>query len=197
MLEGRAITIFGDGNDQRDYIYIADFIDGVITLADSNLPGPYNIGTGYGISVNEIHNILSEFIPAATPPKHGPPRAGDIPQIWLDVTSARKRPRLASQNLIPRRHQQNRRMVQAENTLNPENNCLNRHHRYHFRSGINYARMSEQRTDINAATRRNCRTNQHAYANRSITRANTSPNQYPHTSDNHTTNCNSTTRDRS
>ena len=40
MLEGRAITIFGDGNDQRDYIYIADFIDGVLTLADSNLPGP-------------------------------------------------------------------------------------------------------------------------------------------------------------
>ena len=88
MLEGRAITIFGDGNDQRDYIYIADFIDGVLTLADSNLPGPYNIGTGYGISVNEIHNILSEFIPAATPPQHGPPRAGDITKIWLDVTSA-------------------------------------------------------------------------------------------------------------
>ncbi len=89
MLEGRQITIFGDGNDKRDYIYISDFIDGVLTLAESNLPGPYNIGTGYGISVNEIHNILSEFIPAARPPQHGPPRAGDIPKIWLDVTSAK------------------------------------------------------------------------------------------------------------
>ncbi len=88
MLESRQITIFGDGNDQRDYIYIADFIDGVLTLADSNLPGPYNIGTGYGISVNEIHNILSEFLVDAKPPQHGPPRPGDIPKIWLDVTSA-------------------------------------------------------------------------------------------------------------
>lgn len=88
MLQERKITIFGDGNDQRDYIYISDFIDGVLTLADSNLPGPYNIGSGYGVSVNEIYNILSELIPAATPPQHAPPRAGDIPKIWLDVASA-------------------------------------------------------------------------------------------------------------
>ena len=88
MLEGRQITIFGDGNDQRDYIYISDFLDGVLTLADSNLPGPYNIGTGYGISVNEIHAILSELISNAKPAQYGPPRPGDIPKIWLDVTSA-------------------------------------------------------------------------------------------------------------
>ncbi len=89
MLEGRQITIFGDGNDQRDYIYLSDFIDGVLTLADSNLPGPYNIGTGYGVSVNEIHDVLSELIPTAKPAEHGPPRAGDIPKIWLDVTAAK------------------------------------------------------------------------------------------------------------
>ena len=88
MLDGRQITIFGDGNDQRDYIYISDFIDGVLTLADTDLPGPYNIGTGYGISVNEIHAVLAEFIQHTTPPEHGPPRAGDIPKIWLDVAAA-------------------------------------------------------------------------------------------------------------
>ena len=89
MLEGRQITIFGHGNDQRDYIYISDFIDGVLTLADSNLPGPYNIGTGYGVSVNEIHDVLSELISTANPAEYGPPRAGDIPKIWLDVTAAK------------------------------------------------------------------------------------------------------------
>ena len=89
MLEGRQITIFGHGNDQRDYIYISDFIDGVLTLADSSLPGPYNIGTGYGVSVNEIHHVLSKLIPTAKPAEYGPPRAGDIPKIWLDVTAAK------------------------------------------------------------------------------------------------------------
>ena len=88
MLDGRQITIFGDGNDQRDYIYVSDFIEGVLTLADTDFPGPYNIGTGYGISVNEIHSVLTEFIQNDTPPQHGPPRAGDIPKIWLDVTAA-------------------------------------------------------------------------------------------------------------
>ena len=89
MLEGRQITIFGDGNDQRDYIYISDFIDGVLTLADTNLHGPYNIGTGYGISVNEIYSVLSEFIANSKPAQYGPPRPGDIPKIWLDVSAAK------------------------------------------------------------------------------------------------------------
>ena len=88
MLDSRQVTIFGDGNDQRDYIYISDFIDGVLTLAASDLPGPYNIGSGYGISVNEIHGVLTEFIENATPPQHGPPRPGDIPKVWLDVSAA-------------------------------------------------------------------------------------------------------------
>lgn len=88
MLDGRQVTIFGDGNDERDYIYISDFIDGVLTLADTDFPGPYNIGTGYGISVNEIHGVLTEFIQNAMPPERGPPRAGDIPKIWLDVAAA-------------------------------------------------------------------------------------------------------------
>ncbi len=89
MLEGRQITIFGDGNDERDYIYIDDFVEGVLALADSDLTDPYNIGTGYGVSVNEIHDVLSELISTAKPAEHGPPRAGDIPKIWLDVTAAK------------------------------------------------------------------------------------------------------------
>ncbi len=89
MLEGRQITIFGDGNDERDYIYIDDFVEGVLALADSDLTDPYNIGSGYGVSVNEIHDVLSELIPTAKLAEHGPPRAGDIPKIWLDVTAAK------------------------------------------------------------------------------------------------------------
>ena len=90
MLDGRQVTIFGDGNDERDYIYISDFVDGVLALAASDLPGPYNIGSGYGVSVNEIHHVLAEFIGEVSPPQHGPPRPGDIAKIWLDVTSAQR-----------------------------------------------------------------------------------------------------------
>ena len=88
MLEGRQVTIFGDGNDERDYVYISDFVDGVLTLSESGLPGPYNIGTGYGVSVNRIYELLSDFVPTNTPAQYGPPRAGDIGKIYLDVSAA-------------------------------------------------------------------------------------------------------------
>ena len=88
MLDGRQVTIFGDGNDERDYIYVADFIDGVMAVARSGLSGPYNIGTGYGVSVNQIHQQLARLVPTDASAKYGPPRAGDIRKIWLDVNAA-------------------------------------------------------------------------------------------------------------
>ena len=90
MLEGRQVTIFGDGNDERDYIYISDFVDGVLAIAESTLSGPYNIGTGFGISVNQIYKLLSNIISTTAPAQYRPPRAGDISKIWLDVTTAEK-----------------------------------------------------------------------------------------------------------
>ena len=90
MLEGRQVTIFGDGNDERDYIYISDFIDSVLTIADSNLNGPYNIGSGRGRSVNEIHRLLCDIVPTDRPAQYGPPRAGDISKISLDSSAAER-----------------------------------------------------------------------------------------------------------
>ena len=90
MLEGREVTIFGDGEDERDYIYISDFIDGVMAIARSGLAGPYNIGTGFGVSVNEIYAHLAKLVPTDAPAKYGPPRAGDIRKIWLDVDATRR-----------------------------------------------------------------------------------------------------------
>ena len=88
MLEGKQVTIFGDGNDERDYIYISDFIEIALVMARSGLQGPYNIGNGYGISVNEIFRLLAALVPSDTPAIYGPPRAGDIGKIALDVRAA-------------------------------------------------------------------------------------------------------------
>ena len=89
MLEGREVTIFGDGNDERDYVYISDLIGGVFAVSNSGNPGPYNIGTGEGVSVNELHRQIAALVPTDVPAKYGPPRAGDIGKICLDVNAAK------------------------------------------------------------------------------------------------------------
>ena len=58
MLQGRPVTIFGDGEDVRDYIYVSDLVEGVMAVYRSGRPGPYNLGTGTAVSVNELYSLL-------------------------------------------------------------------------------------------------------------------------------------------
>ncbi|GHT69033.1 NAD-dependent dehydratase [Bacteroidia bacterium] len=52
------ITIFGDGNSPKDYIYITDFIHDCVDLAVKNETGIFNIGNGNGTTVNEIVSMI-------------------------------------------------------------------------------------------------------------------------------------------
>ena len=71
MLAGRQVTIFGDGEDVRDYIYVSDLVEGALAVYRSGRRGPYNLGTGTAVSVNQLHASLCELIPA---PWRGGPR---------------------------------------------------------------------------------------------------------------------------
>ena len=89
MLAGKPITIFGDGNDERDYVYVSDVVDAVIAAAAPGGPHRCNIGSGAGTNVNELCTRLSKLTGYALEPQYGPPRPGDIHAISLDATLAR------------------------------------------------------------------------------------------------------------
>ncbi len=89
MLDGKPITIFGDGSNERDYIYYSDFINGVVVVHDAKRPGPYNLGTGIGVSVSSIFNLLADLTDYGNSVRYGPPRPGDIDKISLDATRAK------------------------------------------------------------------------------------------------------------
>ena len=89
MLERRGVTIFGDGSYKRDYLYISDFVDAMLAVAERDGSGPYNISSGYGVSVNELFSLLSGLTGYESDPVHAPIRLGDIPKIWLDAASAK------------------------------------------------------------------------------------------------------------
>lgn len=89
MLAGKPITIFGDGNDERDYVYVSDVVDAVMAAAAPGGPQHCNIGSGAGTNVNELYTRLSKLTGYALEPQYGPPRPGDIHAISLDATLAR------------------------------------------------------------------------------------------------------------
>ncbi len=88
MLENRELTIFGDGNDERDYVYVSDFVAAMATVGEQGGEGPYNIASGEGVSVNSIYRKLQALTGYESAPRYGPPRPGDIRKIRLDATRA-------------------------------------------------------------------------------------------------------------
>jgi UDP-glucose 4-epimerase len=89
MLEGKPMKIFGDGNDERDYIYVTDVVDAVMRVVESSLSGPFNIATGNGTNPNTIFKIIADLADHRDEPVHVDPRAGDIAKIYLDVSKAK------------------------------------------------------------------------------------------------------------
>lgn len=90
MLAGAPIKIFGDGTDERDYVYVADIVDALVRASNSPGTGPYNVGSGVGTSVNEIESTLAELTGYSREPEPFPPRPGDLTRISLDASLAKK-----------------------------------------------------------------------------------------------------------
>jgi UDP-glucose 4-epimerase len=93
---GRAVhgggqpTVYGDGRQTRDYVYVADVVAANLAAAASDLGGSVNVGTQTETSVLDLIQTLGELVPdAALEPQHAAPRLGEIERSALDVTRAR------------------------------------------------------------------------------------------------------------
>ena len=88
MMAGETCTIDGDGEQQKDYVYAGDIARANVAALSVGSGNAINIGTGKGTSVNQIFNALAAATGNSTPARHGPPRPGDVRNIWLDSTLA-------------------------------------------------------------------------------------------------------------
>lgn len=88
LLDGKAPTIFGTGEDTRDYVYVADIVDALVRAASAGGGLFVNIGTGIETSVNQLFKAVAGHAGFDGDPIYGPPRAGDIPRSVLDNTRA-------------------------------------------------------------------------------------------------------------
>ncbi|HXT42876.1 MAG TPA: NAD-dependent epimerase/dehydratase family protein [Pseudonocardiaceae bacterium] len=89
VARGQAPTIFGDGKQTRDYIYVADVVDAF--LAVTRYPGDevvFNIGTGTATSVVDLLDAINAAAGTAVEPTFAPARAGESRHVALDCTKA-------------------------------------------------------------------------------------------------------------
>jgi UDP-glucose 4-epimerase len=88
LLRGEHVTIFGDGEQTRDFVYVDDVVDAFVRAATRGGGLVLNIGTGVEVSVNELARVMGERSGATVPPVHAPARPGEILRSSLDPERA-------------------------------------------------------------------------------------------------------------
>ena len=92
LVEGRAPIIYGDGEQTRDFTYVANVVDGVLrACAAPDASGEViNVATGGRISLNELFRVVQELTGAAVKPIYAETRAGDVRDSQADIEKARR-----------------------------------------------------------------------------------------------------------
>jgi len=91
LLHNEPITIWGDGNNVRDYIYIDDAVNALCKMiAASDIQGEFNVGTGVGYSINQIIKKISQRVGKTAKVEYKPARVCDVATNMLDVSNIEK-----------------------------------------------------------------------------------------------------------
>jgi nucleoside-diphosphate-sugar epimerase len=91
LLENTAPTIYGDGEQTRDFTYVANVVDGVLkaVTADGASGKVVNVATGSRISLNKLFETMRDAVGSRLEVKYGPSRHGDVKDSLADITQAR------------------------------------------------------------------------------------------------------------
>ena len=90
MLKGRAPTIFGDGEQSRDFTHISNVIEANLLASEApGAPGQaFNVGSGQPHTLNELVETLNRLVGTDLAPSYTDLRAGDVKHSWADVSHA-------------------------------------------------------------------------------------------------------------
>ncbi|MCK4717567.1 MAG: NAD-dependent epimerase/dehydratase family protein [Thermoplasmata archaeon] len=91
LLSSRPMTIFGDGEQTRDLIFVGDVVRAIILAAEKeNVGAAINIGTGKATTINELAHVIADAMEVDANIVHSAPRPGDIRDSVADVSLAKK-----------------------------------------------------------------------------------------------------------
>ena len=92
MLRGERPTIFGDGNQRRDFTYVENVVTANLLAATvPDVAGKvFNIGCGQQLSVNDLVDSLKSILGTNINPRYSDPRPGDVRDSWADIGLVRR-----------------------------------------------------------------------------------------------------------
>jgi UDP-glucose 4-epimerase len=88
MLAGQPVTIFGDGEQTRDYTYVGDVVRANVAAVAATTIGAINIGTGIETSVNRLYQLLAAAAGVTATPTYAPARPGEQSRSVIDARRA-------------------------------------------------------------------------------------------------------------
>src|SRR5262245_17484924 len=92
MQKGTAPTVHGDGGQSRDFTYVVDCVQAILTASEA--PGVtgkvFNVGTGRSVTVLELVAAMNRLLGTSLAPTHSDPRAGDVRYSKADISRTRK-----------------------------------------------------------------------------------------------------------
>ena len=91
LLENRSPKIYGDGEQTRDFTYVANVVDGVLRACEATGASGQviNVATGGRISLNELFKEMKKIVGASVNPEYVEPRAGDVRDSQADIRKAK------------------------------------------------------------------------------------------------------------
>jgi UDP-glucose 4-epimerase len=104
-IDGRPITLYGDGEQTRDFTFVSDAVAATIAAGERGVPGrAYNIGGGSRVTVNHVLEIIGRLAGKPLHVRREPPQKGDMRDTFADTTLAQQdlgfRPRVALEDGI-------------------------------------------------------------------------------------------------
>ena len=91
LIENRSPKIYGDGEQSRDFTYVANVVDGVLRACDApNASGEIiNVATGGRISLNKLFYTMRDVVGGSLEPTYAEPRKGDVRDSQADINKAK------------------------------------------------------------------------------------------------------------
>ncbi|KPP84587.1 MAG: UDP-glucose 4-epimerase [Rhodobacteraceae bacterium HLUCCO07] len=90
ILAGKPLTVYGDGSQARDFLFIGDLVEGIRRAMEIDATGVFQLGSGRPTTVNELLDIIRDVTGRAPEVRYEEFRAGEIHTTWCDISKARE-----------------------------------------------------------------------------------------------------------